>query len=379
MPKPSLSRGRTTDRDSNTEKLSDSLDVHLGSKLTTEDCDHCSRDPSRSKNGSDTSPPNTAKEAPREDSDSSNDISRSSSSTESLDLNSAEETWSEGSTDVAQLNQVQWRTLDSSQEESSAMSESEGETYEESETSHSEEFSEGPVHSYGQLMDESESDGGDIDFGCGSEDDAYQGDSDRSNLSNYSNFNDDYGFDSGDEDAMHARLRIKAWGQRSSNYPEGCLMIYDLRSNPPTLLFRYLQALPLMLYDSPPAIHPTKPLVVWPLFGGDILFADFEAKSYFTRRARPSTRRSMVHLLLSACFGSVLTTELSSARLPKMQFLALRTVSAHPIPGGTRNAPLHSGKKETYQTLSGAIRLPLHPPPLNAQNHPQPAITRPPR
>ena len=314
-----------------------------------------------------------------EDSNNDSEICSSSSSNDSLDWNSAEETWSEGSTDVAQFDQIRWKTMNSSEEESSATSESEGKSYEESETSDEEEISEGPVHSYGQLMDESESDGGDIDFGCGSEDDAYQGDSDRSNLSDYSDVNDHYGFDSGDEDAIQARLRIKAWGQRSSDYPEGCLMIYDLRSNPPKLLFRHLQTLPLMLYDSPPAIHPTKPLAVWPLFGGDILFVDFEAKSYFTRRARPSTRKSIVHLLSSPYFGLVLTVEFSSARLYEMQFLAVRAVSTHPVPRGTRNAPLHCGKKETYQILSSALRFPFHPPPLNAQNNPQPAITRPPR
>lgn len=289
MPKPSSSRGRTIDRNLSTEKPLDSPNAHLGSQLTAGDCDHCSRDPSRSKNGSDTSAPNTAMEASSEDSDSANGSSSSSSSTESLDCNSAEETWSEGSTDVAQLEQVQW-TLDTSEEDTSATSESEGETEEENDN---EDSSEGPVHSYGQLLDESESDGGDIDFGCGSEDDAYQGDSDCSDFSDYSNINDDIGFDSGDEDAIHTRLFVKARGQRSVKYPEGCLMIYDLRSSPPNLLFRFSQTLPLMLYESPPAIHPTKSLVVWPLSGGEILFVDFEAKCYFTRRARPSASRSI--------------------------------------------------------------------------------------
>lgn len=374
MPKPSLNRGRMTDRDPSIEKRPNSPNAHLGSKLTAEDCEHCSRDPSRSKNGSDTSPPNTAKEASSDDSDSAD--ASSSSSSESLDCISAEETWSEGSSDISQLEQVQWRTLDSSEEETSATSESESETEVESDI---EDPSEGPVHSYGQLLDESESDGGDIDFGCGSEDDAYQADSDCSDFSDYSNINDDFGFDSGDEDTMHRRLFDKASSQRRVKYPEGCLMIYDLSSNPPNLLFRFSQTLPLMLFDSPPAIHPTKPLVVWPLSGGDILFADFEAKNYFTRRARPSTRRSIVPLTQVSANKPVLTSPISSPRLLKMQILLLRTLSAYSIPRGTRNAPLQSRKKETCRILFGALGLPLHPPALNTQNHPQPAVTDPPR
>lgn len=373
MPKPSLNRGRMTDGDASIERGPDSTNAHLEPKLTGVDCGHCSRDPSRSKNGSDTSSPNAANEA---SSDSDSADASSSSSSESLDCNSAEETWSEGSSDISQLEQVQWRTLDSSEDETSATSESESETDVESDI---EDSSEGPVHSYGQLLDESESDGGDIDFGCGSEDDAYQADSDCSDSSDYSKINDDLGFDSGDEDAMHTRLFYKALSQPRVKYPKGCLMIYDLSSNPPNLLFRFSQTLPLMLFDSPPAIHPTQPLVVWPLSGGDILFADFEAKTYFTRRARPSTRRSIISLIQLTANKPVLTSPISSPRLRKMQILLLRTLSAYSIPRGTRNAPLQSRKKETCRTLFGALGFPFHPPALNTQNHPQPAVTDPPR
>ena len=299
MLRTSLSRGRATDRESSDETLLGSNDPHLGLKLSAGDCSHCSRDPSRSKNGSNSPPRNRLKEAPSEHSDSTSECASSSSWTESLDWNSAEETWSEASTDVAQLEQVQWKELDTSEEESSTASESEGDIEEENEMSQNEELSEGPVHSYGQLLDEDESDGGGIDLNCGSEDDAYQGDSDNSDLSDYSDVNDGVGFDSDDEYSVHRRLFMKALGQRRSKYPEGCVKIYDMCSNPPNLLFRFSQTLPLKLYDSPPVIHPERPLVVWPLFGGDMLFVDFEAKSYFTRRARTSTRRSIPPLLLS--------------------------------------------------------------------------------
>jgi hypothetical protein len=37
------------------------------------------------------------------------------------------------------------------------------------------------------------------------------------------------------------------------------------------------------LFDSPPRMHPTKPLLVWPLGGWQMLYADIEANKYFVR------------------------------------------------------------------------------------------------
>jgi hypothetical protein len=66
---------------------------------------------------------------------------------------------------------------------------------------------------------------------------------------------------------------------------------YDDNSTP-TKLFEYSCPLRFMLYDSPPAVHPQESLVVWPLGGGDLLFADVAAKTYFTRQLRPSASHS---------------------------------------------------------------------------------------
>ncbi|KAJ6488031.1 hypothetical protein C8R45DRAFT_264026 [Mycena sanguinolenta] len=57
----------------------------------------------------------------------------------------------------------------------------------------------------------------------------------------------------------------------------------------PTRLFHFTRSIPFPLYDSPPAFHPSKSLVVWPLSAGDVLFADYLAKTYFVRKLRPST------------------------------------------------------------------------------------------
>ncbi|KAK7609704.1 hypothetical protein JOL62DRAFT_169428 [Phyllosticta paracitricarpa] len=53
-------------------------------------------------------------------------------------------------------------------------------------------------------------------------------------------------------------------------------------------LFRLKQPLHLPLFDSPPAIHPNESLVVWPLGPSTIIFMDFERKTYFIRKLRPS-------------------------------------------------------------------------------------------
>jgi len=66
---------------------------------------------------------------------------------------------------------------------------------------------------------------------------------------------------------------------------------YDENSTP-TKIFEYSCPLRFMLYDSPPALHPQESLVVWPLGGGDLLFADVAAKTYFTRQLRPSASHS---------------------------------------------------------------------------------------
>lgn len=57
-------------------------------------------------------------------------------------------------------------------------------------------------------------------------------------------------------------------------------------------IFHYAHPLFFMLYASPPAFHPTKSLVAWPLGAGEVLFADFQAKTYFVRKLRASAPQS---------------------------------------------------------------------------------------
>ncbi|PBK97442.1 hypothetical protein ARMGADRAFT_1075928 [Armillaria gallica] len=54
-------------------------------------------------------------------------------------------------------------------------------------------------------------------------------------------------------------------------------------------VFHFSRQVRYVLFDSPPIIHPTSSLIVWPLGYGNVLFADFLGNTYFSRRLRPST------------------------------------------------------------------------------------------
>jgi hypothetical protein len=56
------------------------------------------------------------------------------------------------------------------------------------------------------------------------------------------------------------------------------------------------------IFDSPPVFHPSKPLLVWPLGDAEILFADYKANTYFTRMLCCSCFRSC-HVWVKAHFS----------------------------------------------------------------------------
>ena len=259
-------------------------DPNLGKELSASECDHCSREPSPSNRASDTSPAKEEGSSHKNGSDSDS----SCPSNEISEWNSAEESWSEGSTEVDELG----NPLISSDESSCNSSEAEFDSDDGSESPQDDAASDTVINSYGQLYEESDSDGGDVDFDCGSDNGSYDGDY-ESDWSFDNNHEEDLHFDSDDEERLVRQMAYSRQDKkRDAKVQQGVLTIYDLAVSPPTQIFMFTHELPIMLYDSPPAIHPTKPLVVWPLCGGDVLFADFEGKSYFIRRARTTTRKS---------------------------------------------------------------------------------------
>jgi hypothetical protein len=206
-------------------------------------------------------PANEVDEDSDEESDS--DSAASEASSISLDLDSGNEDWSEGSTDMEDLGFPSEDVQQSDTESESLSSEVNS-----SSSSNSSETDDEHPSSRPGFMIAYESDSG-KDIGFDDEDD-----------------NDNVAYNSGSDGPAFKRLTI-------STTPKGMMSIFDISQETPRQVFQYLHPLPIMLYESPPAIHPTKPLVVWPLCGGDIMFADFLAKSYFIRKSRPTSAHSM--------------------------------------------------------------------------------------
>lgn len=92
--------------------------------------------------------------------------------------------------------------------------------------------------------------------------------------------------------AVRTRERPKRRLSERTNMIKASLSVYEIRSGHPVRLFHFQQDLPVILYSSPPALHPSKSLVAWPLGGGDVLFADYMANTYFIRGAVPNTQDS---------------------------------------------------------------------------------------
>ena len=74
--------------------------------------------------------------------------------------------------------------------------------------------------------------------------------------------------------------------------PTATLLVLDGNSETPRRIFKFKYPVRFPLYDSPPVIHGCHSLLVWPVSGGEVLFADFTSGTYFTRRLRSSTSSS---------------------------------------------------------------------------------------
>lgn len=217
-----------------------------------------------------------------EDSSSDTEDYCCTSSEEESDHNSAYESWSEGSTDIdwnCQDDDIGLDDVEGGENERGSVTESsDDEDDDKSRTSHSSDSGSSrdeAVLSHGQLLDDYDGDGG-VRF----------------------DFNDirypahDY---SSDEESHVGRFRatLPQGRKHSRTSPSQCsIAVYDSSSGSAVPLFRHSSRLTTELYESAPAFHPSRPLLVWPLCGGDILFADFQQKTYFVRNILPSARYS---------------------------------------------------------------------------------------
>lgn len=92
---------------------------------------------------------------------------------------------------------------------------------------------------------------------------------------------------------LYDMLNRRAIGviSKSDFFPRQDLNVYDTSSSQMKLVFKYRKEHYGMLHDSPPAIHPREPLVVWALTGTQLLFADFQNKTWFEQRIESGKNR----------------------------------------------------------------------------------------
>ncbi|KAF8522855.1 hypothetical protein JB92DRAFT_2886428 [Gautieria morchelliformis] len=114
---------------------------------------------------------------------------------------------------------------------------------------------------------------------------------------------DDEDYDLEGEGTHHQiRLARRPW-TRGPRDPQVSLTVFNTECSPPSKIFYFSCKVSSMIYASPPVVHPSEPLVVWPLGGGEVLFADFVANTYFLRKLRPSTRYTK-HIFMKCHFSS---------------------------------------------------------------------------
>ncbi|KKK13017.1 hypothetical protein ARAM_001867 [Aspergillus rambellii] len=208
------------------------------------------------------------------ESSASEESASSSSAATGVDWSSGDETWSEASTEVDEaINDenaiVIFRGyIDSSGTESTEYSPSEPESEEEDPETGGLGMTPGSRFLRGFMDDESDGDDAYILF-------------DES---------DEYDSDAGGE--LHLRSRYGKARLRKGNKKgglEASLRVFSISETGLKCIFRLSRELDLMLYDSPPALHPFEPFVIWPMSPGNVLFADFSQKTWFKRKLRPTT------------------------------------------------------------------------------------------
>ncbi|KAL2857204.1 hypothetical protein BJY01DRAFT_262670 [Aspergillus pseudoustus] len=217
--------------------------------------------------------------------------------------NSAYSTWSEGSTDLMsdelkgeddQWNDWDYRKLypeEMDLEERGSLNSDAGSFDADVESSLSESDNDSDVLKLPEESDEQSDE-------TGSSSGSSSGSSGSS--SSYSGSDDD------SESGGGARLEEMMLGKRSTKV-EGSkrtsIRVYDSTRPESVPVFHYTGFVKGDLFDSPPAFHPTKPLLVWPLGDADILFANYETNTYFTRELCRSKYNSC-HIFVKTHFSS---------------------------------------------------------------------------
>lgn len=109
-------------------------------------------------------------------------------------------------------------------------------------------------------------------------------------------------------------------------------------ARPSLRVFRFVRKATGLLFSSPPAIHPTHNLLIWPLGGDEVLFAHFSPteKTYFTTLLDSGSRGNMCHISVQpkfspcgqylhiACLDGAVEEKIDAASRPTKEISELR-------------------------------------------------------
>ena len=274
--------------------------------------------------------------------------------------NSAETSWSDGSTDVSSTNvddDDQWNDWGNERVQFEDIKEQIGDEYDYSHDDSSNEES--------AMTDEIDSeycpsdDSGDSNLvvpGTGlrvtvvrSGENKDGSESEKSILSHYSQSLYSTSGDDEDSDYEHEGKKLDnlLFGRLKGGQTDGAnrisVRIFDTVNQQQKPIFHFSQYVDRSLFNSPPSFHPFKPLIVWPLGAGEVLFANYQDNTYFTRLLCPSGFGSCQvfvksHFSSNGCFLHFAVLEASYAEeqsknpaseTPRQQVLLTLQVSTH--------------------------------------------------
>jgi hypothetical protein len=184
-------------------------------------------------------------------------------------------------------------------------------------------------------------------FEIGRGDTGYESDSTESEESSVksgyspSNYSDDASDEDSDYEegtAKHLDELIFGKGSREGKQ-RITINVHDLNHEDSPATFHFTRYVKRSIFDSPPVFHPSKPFLVWPLGDAEILFADYKANTYFTRLLCCSRFRSC-HIWIKAHF---------STAGEYVHFAALEAQTQDPEAGEEKGALLLSLQISTHR------------------------------
>ena len=291
--------------------------------------------------------------------------------------NTAETTWSDGSTDVSSDNiddDDQWNDWGNERAVSEDMREQIGDEYDNSHDNSSHEGSAMTDEANSEIDSEycpsDDSDDSNLLVpGTGlrvtlieSGENKYDSDSENSVLSHYSQSLYSTSGDEEDSDYEHEGKNLDnlLFGRLKAGKTDGAnrisVRIFDTVNQQQKPIFHFSHDADRSLFSSPPSFHPSKPLMVWPLGAGEVLFANYQDNTYFTRLLCPSGFGSCQvfvksHFSSNGCFLHFAVLEASNAReqsentaleTPRQQVSLTLQVSTHRLSARkTERSPPH--------------------------------------